>query len=83
MLQYVAPSGTPQLFVAEVVDPYTFVVILWQPPPAEEKNGIIRNYAINLIELETGTVEQYKFSELNITIPVRHSIILSLYTDTH
>ena len=54
------------------MDPYTFVVI-WQPPPAEDRNGIIRNYVVNLTELETGTAEQYIISsELNITIPSRH-----------
>lgn len=54
------------------MDPYTFVVI-WQPPPAVERNGIIRNYVVNLTELETGTVEQYIiFPELNITITSRH-----------
>ena len=62
-----------------MVDQYTFVVT-WQPPPAEERNGIIRNYVVNLTELETGTVEQYFASDLNITITFRHPFYRYRYT---
>lgn len=30
----------------------------WNPPPPEHHNGVIRVYAVIMIELETGNVEQ-------------------------
>lgn len=32
---------------------------MWDPPPPEHVNGVIREYRINTTELETGIVSQY------------------------
>ena len=57
--------------VAEAVSPTVFV-LTWQPPLEGDGNGIVRSYMVNITELETGEVEQYFTSDLNITVTSRH-----------
>ena len=37
----------------------THIYLVWDPPPLEESNGVIREYHINVTERETGTLLQY------------------------
>ena len=66
-----APGGAPQLVTAEAITP-TVLVLKWQPPLAEDVNGVVRSYAVNITELETGRLNQYLSSDLNITVEMLH-----------
>jgi len=47
------PSGPPQAVVANVID-LRNLYIVWDPPPAEDQNGIIISYVVNVTGVETG-----------------------------
>ena len=49
------PTGAPQSLEAVAVSSSS-IRITWSPPAAEDQNGIIRMYHINVTELPTGTV---------------------------
>ena len=55
---------------AEAVSPTVFTLI-WQSPLAEDVNGVVRRYTVNVTELESGEVEQYFATWLNITVESR------------
>ena len=56
---------------AEAVSPSVFT-LRWQPPLVEDVNGVVRRYTVNVTELETGRVERFFTTELNITLESRH-----------
>ena len=66
-----APGGPPQLVTAEAIAP-TVLVLMWQPPLAEDVNGVVRTYVVNITELETGRLDQYLTSDLNVTVESLH-----------
>ena len=43
---FTAPTAEPQLLMASIVTART-VTIVWNPPPLDETNGIIRSYTIH------------------------------------
>lgn len=47
-----APSSPPLNFVATSTDPRS-IVLRWDPPPPEDRNGPITNYIINVTVVET------------------------------
>ena len=47
------PSGPPQDVQGLTTDSRT-VLLSWNPPPLEQHNGIIREYHINVTEVDTG-----------------------------
>ena len=49
-----APSAPPEELVAGNVSSTSFV-LSWSPPPTSQQNGIIRQYTINVTEVQTGT----------------------------
>ena len=51
----VAPTAAPVSPSGQAVNATT-IMLTWSPPPAENQNGVIRNYIINITELETGIV---------------------------
>ena len=53
MIFFSAPSAPPEgLFAARVSS--TSFVLSWSPPPTSQQNGIIREYTVNITELQTG-----------------------------
>ena len=48
-----APSAPPDYFNATVTSPYS-ALLTWDPPPNDQKNGVIINYVIYIVILETG-----------------------------
>lgn len=50
----------------------TIFVLRWLPPLAEDVNGAVRSYTVNVTELETGRDEQYVTTGTNITVESRH-----------
>ena len=54
MVFFSAPSAPPEeLFFPSVSS--TSFVLSWSPPPTSQQNGIIREYTVNITELQTGT----------------------------
>ena len=37
----------------------THIYLTWDPPPPEDVNGVIREYRINVTEVETGVLRQF------------------------
>ena len=67
---YTAPSGAPENIVATSLTS-TSVRLSWNPPPADQQNGIITDYYINMTEIETG-----------VTIQLTITGATSLFVDT-
>ena len=61
------PSGTPRNFIASATSPFE-AAFSWVPPPADEQNGIIANYVINITEDNTGKEFQVSTSNTSLTI---------------
>ena len=61
----IAPTSAPVNTSGYAVDS-TSISISWTPPPFEDQNGILRNYVINITELETGIT----FSHLSLTTSI-------------
>ena len=72
------PSGPPQSISAEPTDP-SRLILRWQPPLSEERNGIVRFYIINITELESGAVEQHVSFHQTITISSLHPYLVYRY----
>ena len=53
------PSGPPQE-VSGVPLSATSIQIAWQPPLPEERNGVIREYNIKVIDVESGQVLRFR-----------------------
>ena len=49
-----APTAEPQSVTGSSVNSET-VSLSWDPPPFDRQNGLIRQYLINITELDTGT----------------------------
>ena len=56
-LHHPVPNGYPQNFMG-TADTSRSAVLVWNPPPAEEQNGIIVNYVINVTEADRGVTFQ-------------------------
>ena len=54
---YTVPSGAPENIVA-LSPTSTSVQLSWSPPPADQQNGIVTDYYINMTEVETGVTIQ-------------------------
>ena len=52
------PGGPPENFTANVVSS-TEIQLMWQPPASEIQNGLVRNYTIFVIEVQTNTNHSY------------------------
>jgi receptor-type tyrosine-protein phosphatase Q len=61
------PNGEPQNFTASSTSPF-MAELSWSPPLAEEQNGVIINYIINVTDTETGDEFQLSTSHNTLTI---------------
>ena len=63
-----APGGPPQLVRARSLSP-TSLIISWEPPLQEVRNGIIQRYTVKITELETeqNTTFYTEATTLNVT----------------
>ena len=57
LLHFTAPSGSP-VSIAALLLTSTSVQLSWSAPPADQQNGIITDYYINMTEVETGVTVQ-------------------------
>ena len=52
-MRHAAPSAAPEEILVSIVSS-TVLQIEWDPPRFEDRNGIIREYIINITEINTG-----------------------------
>lgn len=62
MFSTTAPTSSPVGVQGSSTDSTT-ITLTWMPPPAEFHNGIVREYLINVTELETGQM----FQQMSLT----------------
>ena len=53
IITFSAPSAPPEDLAATSVSSTSFV-LSWSPPPISQQNGIIREYRVNITEIQTG-----------------------------
>ena len=63
----------------------TSIILTWSPPPMSCQNGIIREYRINVTEVETGRVLVFVSTSTTLTLSSLHpyytyQCIVSAYT---
>ena len=63
---HAAPSAAPEQILVSIVSS-TAVKIEWDPPRLEDRNGIIREYIINITELNTGNSWQLAVGNGTVT----------------
>ena len=62
---HAVPETAPLQFTVQATDSRT-LVLSWEPPLPEDRNGIITNYTVNITEIETG--RQFQLVTDNTTI---------------
>ena len=65
------PTLGPQSVVMTAINSTTLLVS-WMPPPFEHQNGIIREYRLNITEMETGMVYRLVTTATSLTVPSLH-----------
>ena len=73
------PTGPPHGVDATPVNS-TSVTISWNPPAAENQNGVITGYMINLTRVGSEGISQYSSSSDNITVGSLHPFTTYAYT---
>ena len=68
---HAAPGGPPQSVSAMAVDP-TSLVINWEPPRLELRNGVIQQYTIRITEVETGAVTTLYSEAMTVNVTSLH-----------
>ena len=63
----IAPSSAPASLFGSTLSP-TAAVFTWTPPPAEDQNGVIVMYFMNLTQLGGGLAQQYTTSNTSIVV---------------
>ena len=61
------PSGSPENFMG-VAQSSDTIILTWDPPLVQNRNGIITYYIINATALDTGDIIQYITPDLNLTL---------------
>ena len=71
ILMLTAPSSSPVMLTFSNITDTSFSLV-WQNPPPEDQNGIIRLYFINITEEETGRQFQLTSSGPRILVEFLH-----------
>lgn len=79
-----APTTPPRDLATTAVGPDS-ISLAWLPPPTANQNGIIREYRINVTEVETERELYFSTVATSITVPLLHphytyECIISAYT---
>ena len=79
-----AASASPQNLTGSSLNSRT-ISLSWSPPPTQETNGVIREYRVNVTEVETGTVFTLTSTTTSITLQSLHPYynyrcVVSAYT---
>ena len=76
-----APSGSPINPSGYAIDSTT-IILSWSPPLPEEQNGIIRQYIIDVTELDTGDTFSFNSTNTETTLPMLHPFYTYEFTIT-
>lgn len=68
---FIAPSLPPDMISLIDVTSYS-VTLLWQPPPTDSHNGIIRGYVVSILENDTGVLNLYNATDSTFTATGLH-----------
>ena len=68
---YTAPSSPPTSLNVTVVDSRT-VYISWNPPPADQINGVLTGYTVNVSVTDTQNQAEYHSSTTELTLSGLH-----------
>jgi receptor-type tyrosine-protein phosphatase Q len=74
-----APSSPPQNLTGTSMSS-DIITLSWSPPPASDTNGVIREYRVNIREVETGTVFSLTTTATTITLQSLHPYYTYLCT---
>ena len=67
LLTPTAPNSPPRNYAGVALSSHS-ILLTWDPPPAEEQNGIITGYLVNITELETGESSTMFTESNNLTL---------------
>ena len=70
-LIHAAPNSPPQNLMVTALTPYS-ITLTWSAPPQQNQNGVIREYRINITEVETGRELNYSTAATSLTVPSLH-----------
>ena len=78
------PSGTPQSIQVQPIDSRS-LLLAWEPPLAEEQNGVIQEYLINISVAETSDEFQHQSTNTTFIVEDLHphytySLVISAVT---
>ena len=82
---YPAPSSAPQNLTVTALSPNS-ISLDWSPPPPHSQNGVIREYRVNVTEVETGTEFYFTTAATSYTVSnilhpyYTYECIVSAYT---
>ena len=68
---YTAPSSPPRALTITMITSSSFH-LSWTEPLATDQNGLIRQYLVNVTELNTGNVLSYTTTETEYTVGSLH-----------
>lgn len=77
----IAPTHVPQNITEVILGPTSFL-LTWEPPPIEHHNGEIREYRINITEVETGREFRFTTEDTDIIIRDLHPFYRYICTVT-
>ena len=66
-ISFTAPSAAPE-HASGIPVGSTSIHLIWDPPPTQHQNGIIREYLINVTESQLGFHNQTSTNQTQITI---------------
>ena len=70
-ISFSAPSAPPEDLIAASVSSTSFV-LSWSPPPTSQQNGIIREYTVNVTEVETANLTVLSSTTVSLLIHHLH-----------
>ena len=70
-LSTLAPEGPPLLVSAQPLNPSS-LILSWDPPVQELRNGIIQQYSVIIVEQETGRVISLSTRDTRLNVTSLH-----------
>ena len=86
-ISFSAPSAPPEDLIAANVSSTSFV-LSWTPPPISQQSGIIREYTVNVTEVETASLTVLTSTTTSLLVSSLHpyytyECAVSAYTIEH
>ena len=71
ILLFIAPNSPPEDLTAATLSS-TVLHLIWSAPSTKNRNGIIREYHVNITEVDTTTFLSYTTATTSITVQSLH-----------